>query len=64
MIKRFFLVIGAAVVWSTVIMLGLTMGWTLVGAGLIGILGTVGCHPPTRGRLILVLTRYQAKLEC
>lgn len=50
MVKRFIGTVGLAIAWSTIALAGVTMGWVLLGAACIGLLGTVGLEPPHRGR--------------
>lgn len=46
--------LGLAVAWSMVALAGVAMGWILLGAALIGILGTIGLEPPRRRRMVVV----------
>lgn len=52
--RRFIGTLGLAVAWSMVALAGVTMGWVLLGAALIGILGTIGLEPPRRRRIVAV----------
>jgi hypothetical protein len=46
MMRRFVGTVGLAVAWSMVVFAGVTIGWVLLGAATIGILGTIGIEPP------------------
>lgn len=48
MVKRFLATVALAVVWSTVSISFLALGPVLLGAAMIGILGTIGVEPPRR----------------
>jgi hypothetical protein len=37
---------------------GVTMGWVLLGAALIGILGTIGLEPPRRRPVVVADLTY------
>jgi hypothetical protein len=52
--RRFIATLGLAVAWSMVALAGVTMGWVLLGAALIGTLGTIGLEPPRRRRMVAV----------
>ncbi|HSJ83601.1 MAG TPA: hypothetical protein VLA91_07255 [Acidimicrobiia bacterium] len=44
--RRFIGTVCLAAVWSMVAVAGLGLAWVLLGAALIGILGTIGVEPP------------------
>lgn len=44
--RRFIGTVCLAAAWSMVVFAGLSLGWILLGAALIGILGTIGLEPP------------------
>jgi hypothetical protein len=52
--RRLIGTLGLPVAWSMVALAGVTMGWVLLGAALIGILGTIGVEPPRRRRMVVV----------
>ena len=56
--RRFFGTLGLAVAWSMVALAGVTMGWVLLGAALIGLLGTIGLEPPRRRRMVAAELHY------
>jgi hypothetical protein len=56
--RRFVVTLGLAVAWSMVALAGVTMGWVLIGAALIGLLGTIGLEPPRRRRMVAVELHY------
>ena len=56
--RKFFGTLGLAVAWSMVALAGVTMGWVLLGAALIGLLGTIGLEPPRRRRMVAVELHY------
>ena len=56
--RRFVVTLGLAVAWSMVALAGVTMGWVLIGAALIGLLGTTGLEPPRRRRMVAVELHY------
>jgi hypothetical protein len=63
MIRRLALAMIAGAVWSVpaALLLGLTLGWILLGAAVIGILATIGVEPPRRiRRAVLALARSRA----
>ena len=58
MMDRFIGTVGFAVAWSMVAFAGVTMGWVLLGAALIGILGTIGVEPPRRRPVVVADLTY------
>ncbi|MGH8870761.1 MAG: hypothetical protein ACRDWS_02155 [Acidimicrobiia bacterium] len=48
MTKRFIATVALAVAWSTVSIAFFSLGPVLLGAAMIGILGTIGVEPPRR----------------
>lgn len=56
--RRFVGTLGLAVAWSMVALAGVAMGWVLLGAALIGLLGTIGLEPPRRRRMVAVELHY------
>ena len=49
--RRFIGTVCLAAAWSTVVFAGLSLGWILLGAAFIGILGTIGLEPPRLRRV-------------
>jgi hypothetical protein len=54
MVHRFIGIVGLAVAWSTAASAGLPLGWVVLGAAVIGILGTIGIEPPRRRQRVPV----------
>lgn len=52
--RRFIGTVCLAAAWSMVVFAGVTLGWVLLGAAFIGILGTIGLEPPRLRRAPVV----------